>query len=104
MNECVHTITTSLHKTGIFWPGGVQSGLGYFTTPGIVWPSPEYPWDTLAWAKLYMGLIWARVNLACYTGTRKVKPKPIWISWGKRQWVAVGSTGPYANLQLAPVR
>jgi len=50
MNECVHTITTSLHKTVIFWPGGVQSGLGYF-------------------AKLYPGLIWARVNLACYTGT-----------------------------------
>jgi len=58
-----------LHKTGIFWPGGVQSGLGYFTIPGIVWPRPARvsPRDTMAWAKLYPGLIWARVNLACYT-------------------------------------
>jgi len=32
--------------------------------------------------------------------TRKVKP--IWIYWSKRQWVAVASAGPYANLHLAP--
>jgi len=29
--------------------------------------------------------------------TRKVKP--IWIDWSKRQWVAVASTRPYANLR-----
>jgi len=51
MNECVHTITTSLHKTGIFWPGGVQSGLGYFNTPGTVWP------------RLWPGPNYTRVNL-----------------------------------------
>ena len=32
--------------------------------------------------------------------TRKVKP--IWIYWSKRQWVAVASAGPYANLHLDP--
>jgi len=30
--------------------------------------------------------------------TRKVKP--IWIYWSKRQWVAMASAGPYANLHL----
>jgi len=30
--------------------------------------------------------------------TRKVKP--IWIYWSKRQWMAVASAGPYANLHL----
>jgi len=25
------------------------------------------------------------------------KAKPIWIHWSKRQWVAVASSGPYAN-------
>jgi len=35
-------------------------------------------------------------------GTRK--EKPIWIYWSKRQWVAVVSAGPYANLHLAPDR
>jgi len=34
--------------------------------------------------------------------TRKVKP--IWIYWSKRQWVAMASDGPYANLHFAPVR
>jgi len=33
-------------------------------------------------------------------GTRKVKP--ISIYWSKRQWVAVASAGPYANLHLDP--
>jgi len=28
--------------------------------------------------------------------------KPIWIYWHKRQWVAVASAGPYANLHLDP--
>jgi len=28
--------------------------------------------------------------------------KPIWSSWNKRQWVAVASAGPYANLHLTP--
>jgi len=31
-----------------------------------------------------------------WASTRKVKP--IWIYWSKRQWVAVASAGPYANL------
>jgi len=35
-----------------------------------------------------------------WAGTRKVKP--IWIYWSKRKWVAVASTGPYANLHLDP--
>jgi len=26
--------------------------------------------------------------------------KPIWIYWSKREWVAVASAGPYANLHL----
>jgi len=30
--------------------------------------------------------------------TRKVKP--IWIYWSKRQWVAMASAEPYANLHL----
>jgi len=32
--------------------------------------------------------------------TRKVQP--IWIYWSNRQWVAVASARPYANLHLAP--
>jgi len=39
-------------------------------------------------------------GLPGWAGTRKVKP--IWIYWSKRQWVAVASAGPYANLHLAP--
>ena len=39
-----------------------------------------------------------RPGLPRWAGTRKVKPKPIWISWSKRQWVAMGSARPYANL------
>ena len=35
-------------------------------------------------------------------GTRNVKP--IWIYWSNRQWVAVASAGPYADLHLAPDR
>ena len=35
-------------------------------------------------------------GLLGWAGTRKVKP--IWIYWSKRQWVAVASAGPYANL------
>ena len=47
---------------GIVWPR-------LFYTPGIVWPRTVYPPGyTLAWAKLYTGLVWAGVNLACYTG------------------------------------
>jgi len=34
--------------------------------------------------------------------TRKVNP--IWIYSSKRQWVAVASAGPYANLHLTPRR
>jgi len=34
--------------------------------------------------------------------TRKVKQ--IWIYWSKWQWVAVASTGPYTNLNLAADR
>jgi len=33
-----------------------------------------------------------------------LKPKPVWNSWSKRQWVAVVSAGSYANLHLAPDR
>jgi len=36
--------------------------------------------------------------------TRKVKPKPIWIFWSKRQWMAMLPAGPNANLHLAPER
>ena len=39
-------------------------------------------------------------NFPRWDSTKKVKP--IWIYWSKRQWVAVASAGPYANLQLAP--
>jgi len=46
--------------------------------------------------------LWILSGLPGWAGTRKVKPKPMWISWSKRQWVAVVSTGPYANLHLAP--
>jgi len=35
-----------------------------------------------------------------WAGIRKVKP--IWIYWNKRQWVAVASARPYANLHLTP--
>jgi len=35
-----------------------------------------------------------------WAATRKIKP--IWIYWGKRQWMAVTSAGPYVNLHLAP--
>jgi len=41
-------------------------------------------------------------GLPGWAGTRKVKP--IWIYWSKRQWVAVASAGPYADLHLAPDR
>jgi len=41
------------------------------------------------------------LGLPGWAGTRKVKPKPIWIYWSKRQWVAVASAGPYASLHLA---
>jgi len=44
-------------------------------------------------------------GLPRWAGTRKVKP--VWMSgfyWSKRQWVAVASAGPYANLHLAPDR
>jgi len=30
--------------------------------------------------------------------------EPIWIFLIKRQWVALASSGPYANLHLAPDR
>ena len=39
-------------------------------------------------------------GLPGWDGTRKVKP--IWIYWSKKQWVAVASAGPYANLHIAP--
>jgi len=38
------------------------------------------------------------LGLPGWASTRKVKP--IWIYWSKRQWVAVVSAGPYANLHL----
>jgi len=41
-------------------------------------------------------------GLPRWAGTRKVKP--IWIYCSKRQWVALASAGPYANLHLAPDR
>jgi len=41
-------------------------------------------------------------GLPGWAGTRKVKP--IWIYCSKRQWEAVASAGPYANLHLAPGR
>jgi len=41
-------------------------------------------------------------GLPGWADTRKVKP--IWIYWSKRQWVAVASAWPYANLHLAPDR
>jgi len=30
--------------------------------------------------------------------------KPVWIYWSKRQWVAVASAAPCANLHLSPDR
>jgi len=45
--------------------------------------------------------LWILSGLPGWASTRKVKRKPIWISWSKRQWVAVGSAGPYAYLHLA---
>jgi len=44
------------------------------------------------------------LGLTRWASNRKIKPKPIWISWSKRQSVAVGSAGPYANLHLDTVR
>jgi len=35
-----------------------------------------------------------------YQKDETMKVKPVWIYWSKRQWVAVASTGPYANLHL----
>jgi len=35
-----------------------------------------------------------------WASTRKVKP--IWIYWIKRQWLAVASSGPHANMHIAP--
>jgi len=34
----------------------------------------------------------------------QLMPLPLTIYWSKRQWVAVASTSPYANLHLASVR
>jgi len=34
---------------------------------------------------------------------KTMKVKPIWIYWSKRQWVAVASVGPYANMHLAQI-
>jgi len=45
-----------------------------------------------------------RAGLLEWASTKKVKPKPTWISWSKRQWVAVGSAEPYEKLHLGPVR
>jgi len=44
----------------------------------------------------------SNLGLPGWAGTRKVQP--IWIYWSKRQWVAVASAGPYANLHLASNR
>jgi len=35
--------------------------------------------------------LWIFPGLPGWASTRKGKPKPIWISWSRRQWVAVGS-------------
>jgi len=50
----------------------------YYYTTTVLWPSGFCP------------------GLPGWASTRKVKPKPIWISWSKRQWVAVVSAGSYA--------
>jgi len=42
--------------------------------------------------------IMSRCAWCHWAGTRKVKP--IWIYWSKKQWVAVASAGPHANLHL----
>jgi len=42
------------------------------------------------------------LGLPGWAGTRKEKPKPIWISRCRRQWVAVVSAGPCANLHFTP--
>jgi len=44
------------------------------------------------------GTTWVSWHQKCKT--RKVKP--VWIYRSKRQWVAVASVGPYANLHLDP--
>ena len=43
-------------------------------------------------------------QLSWYQKGKTRKVKPIWIYQSKRQWVAVASAGPYANLHLAPER
>jgi len=50
--------------------------------------------------QLFYGPLGFCPGLPKWAGTRKVKP--IWIYWSKRQWVAVASAGPYANLHLYP--
>jgi len=41
-------------------------------------------------------------GLPGWASIKKVKPKPIWIYWSKREWEAVAPAGPYANLHLIP--
>jgi len=48
--------------------------------------------------------LWILSGTTKVSQTRKGIPKPIWISWSKRHWVAVVSARPYANLHLAPDR
>jgi len=48
--------------------------------------------------------VFGTIQIRWYQKGKTRKVKPIWIYWSKRQWVAVASAGPYANLHLAPDR
>ena len=68
----------------------------------IIWPQYSVPrnWKKLCYAHTHTRLTALCPGLPGWAGTRKVNQS--WFYWSKRQWVAVASAGPYANLHIAP--
>jgi len=72
--------------------------------------SPRYAvqlWHNIIYLLLlhsFNGLFSRTTWVIRHQKSRTIMAKPIWIYWGKRQWVAVASAGPYANLHLASDR
>jgi len=50
----------------------------------------------------YFTALWILPGTTWVSWNQKGKTKTIWISWSKRQWEAVGSTGPYAKSATRP--
>jgi len=109
LNSCAHaTPTLTIHTfyilsyTKLGWFGKLESGIPISPrTRGLLMhylvTTHKHTHRTVLWPSWILS---RTTQVSQHQKGKTSEVKRIWIYWSKRQWVAVASGGPYANLHL----